>query len=175
MSQLKDHLYVVILCGGGGTRLWPLSRNSAPKQFIDLVGSETLFTKTLKRAQKLVADDHIFIMTNKSYLADVTKSASGLPKENIITEPEKKNTALAMGVIAGIIHARDEQAVIINLASDHLINNDQVFVESMLAAAKVASGDQYSSQLVLLPLLPTPASATFTPTANWKMLMVMKS
>jgi mannose-1-phosphate guanylyltransferase len=152
MSQLKDHLYVVILCGGGGTRLWPLSRNSAPKQFIDLVGSETLFTKTLKRAQKLVADDHIFIMTNKSYLADVTKSASGLPKENIITEPEKKNTALAMGVIAGIIHARDEQAVIINLASDHLINNDQVFVESMLAAAKVASGDQY---IVTVGITPT--------------------
>lgn len=152
MSQLEDHLYVVILCGGGGTRLWPLSRNSAPKQFIDLVGNETLFVKTLKRAQKLVADDHIFIMTNKSYLSEVAKSAANLPKENIITEPEKKNTALAMGVIAGIIHARDEKAVIINLASDHLINNDKVFVESMLVAAKVASEDKF---IVTVGITPT--------------------
>lgn len=139
MSQKLDHLYVVILCGGGGTRLWPLSRNSAPKQFIDLVGSESLFTKTLRRAQKLVSNDHILVMTNKNYLKDVESSARELPKENIISEPEKKNTALAMGVIAGIIHKRDEDAVIINFASDHLIANDKLFVESMLAAAKVAA------------------------------------
>jgi len=152
MSTNLDHLYVVILCGGGGTRLWPLSRNSSPKQFIDLVGSETLFTKTLKRAQKLVPNNHIFIMTNKSYLKDVEDSAKILPKENIITEPEKKNTALAMGVIAGIIHERDENAVIINFASDHLIANDEVFVESMLAAAKVAAEDKY---IVTVGITPT--------------------
>lgn len=152
MSQKLDHLYVVILCGGGGTRLWPLSRTSTPKQFIDLVGSETLFVKTLKRAQKLVPNDHIFIMTNKNYLEDVLKSTSKLPKENIITEPEKKNTALAMGVIAGIIHARDEEAVIINLASDHLIANDKVFVDSMLAAAAVAAEDKY---IVTVGITPT--------------------
>ena len=152
MSQNIDHLYVVILCGGGGTRLWPLSRNKTPKQFIDLVGSETLFTKTLKRAQKLVPNDHIFIMTNKSYLKDVESSATKIPKENIITEPVKKNTALAMGVIAGIIHARDEKAVVINFASDHLIANDKVFVESMLAAAKVAEGGKY---IVTVGITPT--------------------
>lgn len=152
MPVNKDHLYVVILCGGGGTRLWPLSRNASPKQFIDLVGSETLFIKTLKRAQKLVADDHIFIMTNKNYLKEVTKDARSLPKENIISEPEKKNTALAMGVVAGIIHARDEKAVIINLASDHLIANDQVFVESMLAAAQVASQNKF---IVTVGITPT--------------------
>lgn len=152
MPQNLDHLYVVILCGGGGTRLWPLSRNSSPKQFIDLVGSETLFTKTLKRAQKLVSPSHIFIMTNQNYLADVKKNSPGLPKENIITEPEKKNTALAMGVIAGIIHARDEYAVIINLASDHLIANDTLFVQSMLAAAKVAQNGQY---IVTVGITPT--------------------
>jgi mannose-1-phosphate guanylyltransferase len=152
MSQQLAHLYVVILCGGGGTRLWPLSRSNAPKQFIDLVGSETLFDKTLKRAQKLVSNDHIFIMTNKDYLKDVERSAAKVPKANIISEPEKKNTALAMGVIAGIIHARDEHAVIINLASDHLIINDDVFVKSMLAAAKVAAEGKY---IVTVGITPT--------------------
>lgn len=148
----KEHLYVVILCGGGGTRLWPLSRNSSPKQFIDLVGSETLFTKTLNRAKKLVDSKHIYIMTNKNYIADVEKSSVDVPKENIITEPEKKNTALAMGVIAGIIHTRDPLAVIINLASDHLIANDKEFVDSMLAASDVASESEY---IVTVGITPT--------------------
>lgn len=152
MSLNKTHLYVVILCGGGGTRLWPLSRNSSPKQFIDLVGSETLFTKTLKRAQKLVPNDHIFIMTNKNYLKDVESSAAKLPPQNIITEPEKKNTALAMGVISGIIHERDQEAVVINFASDHLISNDDIFVKSMLAAAEVASRGEY---IVTVGITPT--------------------
>jgi mannose-1-phosphate guanylyltransferase len=152
MALNKSHLYVVILCGGGGTRLWPLSRNNSPKQFIDLVGSETLFTKTLKRAQKLVDNDHIFIMTNKSYSTDVEKYAKGVPKQNIITEPEKKNTALAMGVIAGIIHVRDKEAVIINFASDHLITDDQVFIKSMLVAANVASGNKYIVAVGITPL-----------------------
>lgn len=151
MSVSKEHLFVVILCGGGGTRLWPLSRNSSPKQFIDLVGNETLFTKTLNRAKKLVDSKHIYIMTNKNYISDVEQSASDIPKENIITEPEKKNTALAMGVIAGIIHTRDKEAVIINLASDQLITNDQVFVDSMLSASVVASQGEYYVTVGITP------------------------
>src|SRR3989339_1162029 len=98
--SLKTHLFVVILCGGGGTRLWPLSRNSTPKQFIELVGEETLFEKTLKRAQSLVDNDHIYIITNTEYLEEVHKYAGRIPPSNIVAEPIKKNTALAMGVIA---------------------------------------------------------------------------
>lgn len=139
MALNKDHLYIVILCGGGGTRLWPLSRKTSPKQFIDLLGVETLFQKTLKRAQAIVNNDHIYVMTNKQYEEEVRSSAHAVPKSNIIAEPEKKNTALAMGVIAGIIHVQDPQAVIINLASDHLINNLDEFNQTVMAAAEVAS------------------------------------
>lgn len=137
----KDHLYVVVLCGGGGTRLWPLSRNITPKQFIALVDNETLFEKTIKRAKKLVSIDHIYIMTNQNYLPSIAQFAPDIPPANIISEPEKKNTALAMGVISGIIHSRDPKAVVINLASDHLIANEAQFVTSMLAAANVASNN----------------------------------
>jgi mannose-1-phosphate guanylyltransferase len=142
MALNKDHLYVVILCGGGGTRLWPLSRKDAPKQFIELLGEETLFQKTLKRAQQLVDNKHIYVMTNKQYESEVRGSAPSVPQENIIAEPEKKNTALAMGVIAGIIYAHDKDAVIINLASDHLITNLEVFNQTVLAAAEVASAGE---------------------------------
>jgi mannose-1-phosphate guanylyltransferase len=108
----------------------------------------------LKRAQKLVDNDHIFIMTNKNYSADVKHRADGVPKENIITEPEKKNTALAMGVIAGIIHVRDPLAIIINLASDQLMNDDGVFVKSMLAAANVAAENKYFVTVGITPTFP---------------------
>lgn len=150
----SEHTYVVILCGGGGTRLWPLSRNNSPKQFIDLIGSETLFEKTLARALRLVNSNQIYIMTNRQYLEDVKKYRMDVPLENIISEPEKKNTALAMGVISGIIHARDPLAVVINLASDQLINDDETFVKSMLAAAQIAAEGTYFVTVGITPAFP---------------------
>lgn len=156
VSPDLSHIYVVILCGGGGTRLWPLSRNQTPKQFIELVGSESLFEKTLARAQALVDLDHIYVMTNQDYLEDIKRLAPSLPDSQIIAEPAKKNTALAMGVVAGIIHHRDPQAVIINLASDHLIGNLTPFRSTVLAAAKIASQNQYFVSVGIAPVFPHP-------------------
>lgn len=156
MTLTKDHLYVVILCGGGGTRLWPLSRNSTPKQFIELVGEETLFEKTLKRAQSLVNLDHIYIITNIQYLDEVQKYSGLIPSANIIAEPVKKNTALAMGLAAILIHSRDSQAVIINLASDHLISNLAAFKETVLAAAQTAVTTQSIISIGIQPTFPHP-------------------
>jgi mannose-1-phosphate guanylyltransferase len=151
-NTITDHLYVVILCGGGGTRLWPLSRKATPKQFIKLIGEDNLFVKTLERAKLIVPDDHIYIMTNKDYLINIQQDAPNIPPENIIAEPEKKNTALAMGVVAGIINARDNNAVIINLASDHLVADLDAFKTTVLAAAQVAAkGDS----LVTIGIEPT--------------------
>lgn len=152
MTLNKAHLYVVILCGGGGTRLWPLSRHSTPKQFIELVSEETLFEKTLKRAHSLVPWDHIFIITHTDYLSDVTRLADDVPPNNIITEPVKRNTALAMGLSAGIIQKADPQAVIVNFASDHLISNTPEFDRVVLAAAETA---QTTQSLVSIGITPT--------------------
>lgn len=154
MTATNPHLYVVILCGGGGTRLWPLSRSATPKQFIDLVGRETLFEKTLKRARLLVADPNIFIMTNKDYEGVVAKFANSIPPENIIAEPAKKNTAMAMGTIAGLINARDKEAVIINLASDHLIGDDEGFCQAVLAAAEIAGQNKFIVTVGITPSFP---------------------
>ncbi len=153
-NEVRKHLYVVILCGGGGTRLWPLSREKSPKQFIDLVGTETLFTKTLKRARKLVPINHIYVMTNKAYARDVNKRANGIPRSHIIAEPEKKNTALAMGAIAGIIHTKDPAAVIVNLASDHLIGDEAAFVKAMHAASSVAAKGERFVTVGITPTFP---------------------
>lgn len=152
----NPHLYVVILCGGGGTRLWPLSRSSTPKQFIELISEETLFEKTLKRAESLVDENHIFIITNEQYLPEVVRLSPNLPSEQIIAEPAKKNTALAMGVAAGIIHAKDPDAVIINLASDHLITNLTEFHNTVLAAAHAAVETASIVSIGIRPTFPHP-------------------
>ncbi len=156
MSDNLTHLYVVILCGGGGTRLWPLSRNKTPKQFIELVGEQTLFEKTYLRAKSLVSADHIYIMTNQEYVADIERIIPSIEPDHIVAEPVKKNTALAMGVIAGIIHAQDQEAVIINLASDHLIGNPTLFKNTVLAAAEYAALNDVIVSVGIQPVFPHP-------------------
>ncbi len=153
-SKIKDHIYVVILCGGGGTRLWPLSRHLTPKQFIPLLDKETLYQKTFSRIDGLLDPDHIFIITNNRYLDDVKRFSPQVPDRNIIAEPEKKNTALAMGVASAYIHHRDPKAVVVNLASDQLITNNQMFRETIFAAAQVAFGQQYFVTVGITPTFP---------------------
>ena len=99
-QQLKKHLYLSVLCGGGGKRLWPRSRKKSPKQFIDLFGEMTVFQQSMKRAKKVVTADKIYIITNCSYVGDVLTQDHDLILRNIIAEPQAKNTALAMGMAA---------------------------------------------------------------------------
>lgn len=153
-ARLKKHLYVVVLCGGGGTRLWPLSRQKTPKQFIELIGKETLYEKTFKRIKNLVPPERIIVITNKKYYDQVRKYSPDVPKKNIIAEPEKKNTALAMGVASAYIHRRDKRAVVINLASDQLINNDELFRRTMVAAAEIAIKKKYIITVGITPTSP---------------------
>ncbi len=123
-EPIKDHLYVLIICGGGGTRLWPRSSQKTPKQFLsNFFGEETLFSQTVERAQWLTSSEKIFVVTVGDYVDEVIQQGKVIPSRNIIAEPEGKNTALAMGVGAAYIKKIDPKAVIINFASDHLIGD----------------------------------------------------
>lgn len=153
-KKLSKHLYIVVLCGGGGTRLWPLSRHKTPKQFIELLGSETLYEKTFKRIDDLVPPERIFIITNHEYYDMVRKLSPKVPAKNIIKEPERKNTALAMGVASAYIHKVDKNAVVINLASDQLINNDILFRKTMIAAAEIAGKQKNFVTVGIKPAFP---------------------
>lgn len=138
---MKDtsHIYAVILAGGGGTRLWPKSRNQTPKQFLKLTGSETMMQVSANRINKLVSWEHIIVVTNQSYKDEVARQLPQVPLENIIAEPEKRETALAM--LSGAIFAQnqDPDAVIINCASDHTVADEQEFIHVMEAASQIAS------------------------------------
>ncbi len=148
----NEHNYVVILAGGGGTRLWPRSRVKMPKQFLKIVSDETMLQLTAQRALLVAPWERIIIVTNQAHLEMVKEQLPKAKPANIILEPEKKETALAMLVGALFAHSLDPQAVIINSASDHYVQDLPEFSRVMVAAAQLAS---QKDVLVTVGIAPT--------------------
>jgi len=153
-----DHVYAVILAGGGGTRLWPKSRTKTPKQFLRLTGRNTMIQYAAQRMSKIVPWSRIIVVTNSLYFDEVKKLLPEVPTENIVAEPEKRDTALAMLVGALFAKSFDPDAIVINGASDHIITNDAEYVTVMKSAIQVASGNQY---LVTVGITPSYATSAF--------------
>ena len=116
-------LYVLILAGGSGERFWPLSRRNRPKQLLSLFSTTTLLEETLARLEGWCERDHILILTNQEQEAAVRALAAGLPPENIVAEPAKRDTAAAIALGAGWVSLRDSGATMIVLPADHLIQD----------------------------------------------------
>src|SRR6266404_3761218 len=100
-------LFVLILAGGSGERFWPLSRKSRPKQLLSLFGRETLLESTLHRLDGLVPPANIVILTNSDQEEAVRALAPSLPRENIVAEPAKRDTAAAIALGVGWVATRD--------------------------------------------------------------------
>ena len=147
-----EHTYAVILAGGGGTRLWPKSREKHPKQFLTLGAEHTLLRQAALRVAKMVDWDHLYVVTNISQLADVQKDLPEVPREHILCEPQKKETAMAMGLGALVIQERDPEAIVMNFASDHVVTNPEEFERVMKAVLEAAS-DQ--TKLLSVGITPT--------------------
>lgn len=142
-DSYKNHMYALIMAGGGGTRLWPLSREETPKQFLKLFGETSLIEITAKRISHMLPWEKIFVSTaTLEYAKTIRKLLPQIPKENIIVEPVRRDNAAAHGLGAIHIMRKDPQAVIINAASDHFIKPEQNYRKTMLAACEAAySGD----------------------------------
>jgi len=153
-----DHSFAVVLAGGGGTRLWPKSREKTPKQFLKLVDSDTMMQLTVSRINKMIPWERIIVVTNKLYEKEVAKQLPQLPVANILCEPEKKDTALAMLTGALFARAHDPEAVVINCASDHVVTDEAEFLRVMDAASRVAS---QGKQLVAVGITPTRPATGF--------------
>ncbi|MBI4058730.1 mannose-1-phosphate guanylyltransferase [Candidatus Microgenomates bacterium] len=139
MSNLKDHLFAVILAGGGGTRLWPLSRKKNPKQFIKLFGNQTLLQQAAARFSELVPWERIWIVTtNPLYGREVRKELPKVSEEHILVEPEARGTAIAHGLAAAYIHSIDPNAVIVNESSDHVVKPLEAYIHTLKVAAEAA-------------------------------------
>jgi mannose-1-phosphate guanylyltransferase len=143
--------YAVIMAGGGGTRLWPISRKKHPKHLLPLLGADTLFCSTVSRLDGLVARSHILVVTTAEQQAALKSQAPEIPPENFLIEPEPRGTASVVGLAAEVLAKRDPQAVMIVLPSDHYIRNEDVFRLVMRAAVQVAR----QGYLVTLGITPT--------------------
>ncbi len=154
---MKNNHYVVIMAGGSGTRLWPLSRKEHPKQFRHLTSDEqTLIQETYTRVCPLTTPDKIFVSTTQQYADLVTKQLPELPKENIIIEPCGRDTAPAMGLVAHTIHNLDKNAIITTTPSDHAIKNPQNYICTVQTAFNVLS--KYPERFGLIGINPTEPS-----------------
>lgn len=129
----------VIMAGGKGERFWPKSRTNLPKQFLNISGSKSMIQHTIDRLRKLIDISQIFIVTNELYAELIHIQVPDLPLENIIIEPEGRNTAPCVGLASIIIEEKFPDSTMIVLPSDHIIENEDGFVHILKTAIEVSS------------------------------------
>ena len=140
----KENLYCLILAGGRGTRLWPLSRESLPKQFLSINGNESLLLGTLKRASRLVAEENILVVLEEKQrplIEDNLRYTDFSGKIKIVTEPVGRNTAPAILLGTLGIASEDEDAVTMVFPSDHVVGDDENFCDHVRRAVSLAEDD----------------------------------
>jgi len=151
MEQNK-HLFCVIMAGGTGSRFWPMSRQSKPKQFLDVLGTgRTLLQQTVDRFRKVIPIENIFIVTNKSYDQLVHQQIPGLDVQQVLLEPSRRNTAPCLGYAAHKILLRDPEAQLIVAPSDHLILKEEDFLDEVGKAVDFASKNEAIVTLGIRP------------------------
>jgi len=151
-QQEKPELFAVIMAGGVGSRLWPLSRKNYPKQFLDFLGDGTMISKTINRLKGLVPLNNIFVVTNKVGANLTQKCVPELDEKNIIIEPAGKNTAPCIALATAYIKKRNPNSTTIVLPADHLIMDIDRFQDTLKASVEIANR---SFALVTLGIKPT--------------------
>lgn len=144
----NEHNYAVIVAGGSGTRLWPLSREELPKQLQSLVTDKTLIEETVDRIAGVLGYENIFIATTKNYADKIASLLPRLKKDNIIVEPSREGTTAAFAYFTETIYRRDPEAVIFSLASDHAISEIEMFHATMHIAFNEVQNDRTAINLV---------------------------
>jgi mannose-1-phosphate guanylyltransferase/mannose-6-phosphate isomerase len=151
-------MYAVILAGGGGTRLWPLSRPECPKPFLPLIGDRTLLQRTWDRiVPDLVAAEDVAVVTDRRYEALVREQLPGLCPAMLLAEPVGRNTAAAVAFAACALHRGDDEVMLV-LPADHLVADEPGFRAILARAADVAAADGGAGEpglLVTLGITPT--------------------
>jgi len=130
-------MYAVILAGGGGTRLWPLSRRARPKPFLPLLGEESLFQLTLQRIDPLMGSADQYVVADQRHMALVGQQATQLYGQHLVGEPFGRNTAPAVA-LAALVVGRSDDDVMVVLPADHLITDEDAFRECLLTAERAA-------------------------------------
>jgi mannose-1-phosphate guanylyltransferase len=147
------HTYAVIMAGGGGTRLWPISRRKHPKHVLPLLGERTLFQSTLDRLDGFIPSDRILVVTTENQAKELRKQAPDLLPANFLIEPQPRGTASVVGLAATVLQKRDPEAAMLVLTSDHFIRNLDLF-HLMIRVGVQAARKDYLVTLGITPTFP---------------------
>lgn len=152
---MRQHDYVIIMAGGIGSRFWPMSRTSFPKQFHDILGmGKTMIQMTYDRFQGYIPQENIFIVTNERYLDLVRSQLPGIRDSEILLEPVGRNTAPCIAYAAFKIFKRDPEACILVVGSDYLIRNTTNFLKDAAVALDEARKQPIIMTLGIRPTRP---------------------
>lgn len=144
----------LILAGGVGTRLWPLSTDERPKQFLAIFDGESLLQKSFQRLRKLVDPGSIFLSTNERYRDLCRQQIPDVPPENILLEPARRNTAPAIAVSSALIERRIPNAVVGIVPADHFVGNVKAFLQALERAFEFAEKEDYLLTIGINPTEP---------------------
>jgi mannose-1-phosphate guanylyltransferase len=149
--------YAVIMAGGTGTRLWPLSRKNYPKQALTLAGDKSMFQHAVDRVRPVFPLERILVVTRREHASLLMEQVPELPPENFILEPEGRGTAPAIGLATIHLQQRDPDAIMAILTADHFISDTERFCKVLVTAENFAADDS----IVTLGIRPASASTGF--------------
>lgn len=152
-------LHAVIMAGGSGTRFWPASRSTTPKQLLDLAGERTMIQQTVDRLAKLTASENVMIITNQKQVDAIAEQLPTLSADSIIGEPCKRDTAPCVGLAAALVHAKDPDGIMAVMPADHVIRPTEEFQRALQHAAQLVEADP--ERIITFGIRPTYAAESF--------------
>ncbi len=147
-------VHALILAGGSGTRLWPLSTDARPKPFLPLAGHESLLRETFRRAAEVTGGENVWISARKSHAEHVRKELPEVAESRLVLEPVRRNTAPAIALAALAIEAEAPGAVLVVLPSDQAVRDEEAFVTALRTAVEAAQRDDAFVTLGIPPTRP---------------------
>ena len=132
-------IYGLILAGGKGSRLYPLSRAKEPKQFLKLINDKSFLVNTVERIIPIIDRDNIYVVTNMDYKEKVKNELTGMKEKNVFVEPANKETATCIGLSAVKLLKQDANAVMVVLPSDHYIQGEKNYIDTLSQAIDIAN------------------------------------
>ncbi|MCO6437364.1 MAG: mannose-1-phosphate guanylyltransferase [Phycisphaerae bacterium] len=145
--------HAVIMAGGAGVRLWPLSRKNRPKQLLRILGGTSLLRQSFERVSALLPPERIHVITNQAHLPLVAEEIPELPAANLIGEPVGRDTANAVGLASAVLETIDSDAVVGIFTADHVIAPVSLFCEAVESAYTAA--EEHADHLVTIGVRPT--------------------
>ncbi len=143
-------MFAIVMAGGSGTRLWPLSRRETPKQLLPLTGDTSLLQQTVARLGGLLEPHDIYVITSQAHVRATQRQLPQLPEDNVLGEPLARSTAVAAG-LATVLARRESDEVAVVIPADHFVADEGAFVESLREAARTAE----RGYLVTLGVVPS--------------------